>query len=183
MARVQKLTRKKPAKPEGDATPQWLSALGLKQGEWQNIPKPQLRAIAANPANPDHVRVWALGMMHSYGYRRDRAMILHRGAERPMRPHDLARMLGLSRQNVRRALARLETEGLARRLLADGTPLDWLPEAERHQPPVSRRPRRDARRLYSESWESPCPPEPGFPQTSARLSTNWASNSPLTFKR
>jgi len=132
MAGVQKaMTRKKPARPEGDATPDWLSALGLKQGEWQNIPKPQLRSVAANPSNPDHVRVWALGMMHSYGYRRDRAMILHRGAERPMRPHDLARMLGLSRQNVRRALARLEAEGLARRLLADGTPLDWLPEAER----------------------------------------------------
>jgi len=123
--------RKKPTRTVQDATPEWLLSLGIRAGQWQNIPKPQLRTIARNKSNPDHVRVWAVGMLHSYGYRRDRAMILRNGAEQPMRPADLARLLGMTRQHVRRALARLERDGLARRLLPDGTPLASIADANR----------------------------------------------------
>jgi len=123
--------RKRPPRRQGDATPEWLTALGITTGQWQTVPKPQLRSLAANASNPDHVRVWAIGMLHSYGYRRDRAMVLHRGVERPMRPADLARLLHLTRQHVRRAMARLEAEGLARRLLPDGTPVTALKEHDR----------------------------------------------------
>jgi len=79
----------------------------------------------AEQCGEEHIRVWIVGLRHTV---KDGEYARIGGAStRQLSTQDIATATDLSRQNVRRALAKLESLRLAERFLMDGTPLVHLP--------------------------------------------------------
>lgn len=123
----------KVSRPNTDRTPAWMRKIGLRPGQWQTLPKDQLRAIRNSPEAPPHIRVWACGMLHSYAYRADVAVVTTRNSRRPMTRADIASETGIAPANVHRALQRLELSGMAQRLTTTGVRLDDITPEMRAQ--------------------------------------------------
>ena len=116
-----------------DRTPEWLRALGIGRGQWFLMPKPPLERLMTCSTTPEHVKVWACGMLHTFSYQGERAFKLASGQRVPLTPSDIGHETGLSHQHVRRALAQLERDGLAYRMLRDGRSLNELDRETRRQ--------------------------------------------------
>jgi len=122
-------------------TPPWLQAMAIGDGEWQQITKPQLRALADpkhRRKHPDYIRLWAAGMLASIGYKHECAVkqlpakdvkpymeVLRRFPKKeadgtvteyalvPKPPIELCNEAGIDKSNFGRALRELQARGLA----------------------------------------------------------------------
>jgi len=118
-----------------DRTPAFLQSIGIGPGEWFQAPKPVLEALIKRGSTPPHVKVWACGVLHTFGYQDqgELALKLVNGRKVPLTPSDISRETGITNQNVRRALAQLERQGLVYRTLTGGRLLRELDVETRHQ--------------------------------------------------
>lgn len=127
--------------------PPFLAKLGIKPGEWMYASKPGIRAFL-RPSWPLKARIWACLVLQSFGYETDLATVMKRGdyagakpKTEPLKPGGIATMLNkataeycrdtgamfeddtkVTRQDMRRALADMEDEGLIMRVRANCPP-------------------------------------------------------------
>lgn len=136
--------------PRPGWVPAWMIAAGIEPSNSVTLSKQQLRSMM-RPTRELVAQVWAYGMLHSNGYGDQTAHIKKKNkAVRPVTPADIRwglwdearayyRGAGITdalpeketKQHIRRALERLEIEGMAERRTADGRPLADLPLPER----------------------------------------------------
>ena len=110
--------------------PSWMN--GIKQGEWQQISKAQLRS-KQRPCYPLKTRVWSTLILHSAGYQSEIAVQMKNGERIPVTAADIAselqrvaakyyheaaireQLTDTTREKVRRCLVDLESDGLCQR--------------------------------------------------------------------
>src|ERR1035441_1943820 len=95
----------------------------IKPGEYYMSVKARARRMMLNSLSTDARRVYACLELATMGYRQELAVTMDEGKRRPLTPNDISKKTGLSKQNVRRALAELERAGLAKRVADDGKDL------------------------------------------------------------
>lgn len=96
------------------------SPLPVPAGEYYFNPKARTKRMMTNHLSTDARRVYACLELATMGFRQELAVVLEDRRQRPLTPCDIVAQTGLVRQNVRRALAELEAEGLAARVARDG---------------------------------------------------------------
>ena len=149
-----------PGNREWPASIEWMAQLGLKEGEWFHASKPALKG-GMRPTFELKARVWCCGRLHAESYQGELALGMFRGKKIPLSPagiakelHDEAlafyaeagknlrdeekKTLKVSRQNVRRALAELEEEGVAERRTVEGLLLRDLSHEQLRRLPIGR---------------------------------------------
>lgn len=116
--------------------PAWMAREGIQPGQWLSLTKPQLRAMI-RPDRPLKVQVYACLLLNSAGYQGAIAYTMSNGKRRPLSPANIAGILhraamdyfqsaGINqpeafkrlredKQQIRRVLADLETDGLIER--------------------------------------------------------------------
>ena len=136
----------------------WMAQFGIREGEWFHASKPALK-VGMRPTFELKTRVWCCGRLHAESYQGELAMGMFRGRKIPLSPagiakelHDAAlsfyaeagkeltveakKTLKVSRQNVRRALAELEEEGVAERRTVEGILLRDLSQEQLKRLPI-----------------------------------------------
>ncbi len=94
----------------------WLRKQGVPPGEWYPEAKAFARAaMRAAGLSVNAVLVLICLRLHTMPYQSELAVTMLKNKRRPITPTDIAKETGLSRQNVRRALAELEAAGFAQR--------------------------------------------------------------------
>jgi predicted transcriptional regulator len=97
------------------------SPLPIGAGEYYFNPKARTKRMMQSQLSTEARRVYACLELATMGFRQELAVILEDRRQRPLTPTDIAAQTGMAKQNVRRALAELEAEGLAARVAAGGT--------------------------------------------------------------
>jgi len=87
----------------------------LKSGEWYINSKARARRMMLNSLSSDARRVYACLELATMGFSQELAVTMDGGKIRNLAPADILRQTGLSRQNCRRGIEELESEGLAQR--------------------------------------------------------------------
>jgi len=142
------------AASNGNGVPDWMAAFGVKSSEWLSMSKDQLRS-QMRPDRPLKVQLWACGILHTAGYKGERAVTKHRDKIVNFTPsvairelHDEAvryyQSAGIvmteaekgklkeEKEDIRSAIEQLELEGVASRKL-NGRPIGELPPEERQR--------------------------------------------------
>jgi hypothetical protein len=96
------------------------SDLPVAAGEYYFNTKARARRMMEVCLTSDAQRVYACLELHTMGFQQEMAVMMEHGRQIPLTPVVICRETGLSKQNVRRALAELEEWGLAERQAADG---------------------------------------------------------------
>lgn len=98
-------------------------AIAIKPGDFYFNTKARCRRLMLNHLTSEARQVYAYLEISTMGFQQELAVTMHGGKMRSVTPSDIAAATGLSKQNVRRALAELEDEGLVERRSTDGGPL------------------------------------------------------------
>jgi len=165
-----------------EGVPEWMAEHGVKKGEYLMLTKAQLKT-RQRPGNPLKVQVWATGILHTAGYRGQKAVTLMNGKKRPLTPADIIKELhaiakqfyrdgGIeateeeleklkeTKETIRRVLAELEDDGVALRTDLSGKKLSDLSEEELHRLSSGKilmyfwlKPKNAATGTVSQEWE------------------------------
>jgi hypothetical protein len=131
----------------------WMQPFGIGEGDWLCLTKEQLKLMQRpGVGHTLKCQIWATGILHSAGYRGERALTMRNGKEVPLTPTDIARELHriavshyrtagvkdeidfktitVSKENIRRKLSELELDGAMERRTLDGRAIKDIPAAE-----------------------------------------------------
>jgi len=145
---------------ERERVPAWMAQLGVKEGEWLDLSKAQLRTMQL-PDKTLKARVWATGMLHTSGYKSQAATTMRNGKKVPLTSGGIIAELwkiakqhyataGIqatderwealkeAKEDVRQVLSDLEREGVAERTDMHGTPVRKLPLEQSRRLPSGR---------------------------------------------
>jgi hypothetical protein len=145
----------------GTGVPDWMAAFGIKPGEWLDVAKFQLRSqMRPGPGRTLKSQVWACGILHTAGYKGERAITMHGGKKFNLTPaviirelhaealeyyrsagveitDDQSKKLKETKEHVRRSIEDLEDDGVCDRK-ADGASLQTLSTEQRQRLPSGR---------------------------------------------
>ncbi len=93
--------------------------LPIQAREYYFNTKDRARRMMQNSLSSEARQVYACLELATMGFQQELAVVMERNQRRPVTPDDISAQTALSRQNVRRALAELEDEGLAERRADD----------------------------------------------------------------
>jgi hypothetical protein len=99
--------------PNGEYVPSWLSALGVKSGEYFIDSKPRARRAMKSEFFSPAARIHICLGLATMGFQQELAVKMEAGKRVPLTPADVCRQTGISRQHFRRHMAELEAYGLA----------------------------------------------------------------------